>query len=244
MLQSFSALPVSELLHKRAHRPYEMPASHWVCYQEWHQSVFAHWRVGQKILEPLIPKGLELDLFQGEAWVSVVAFSIRKLRPRFLPHFPPISNFHELNVRTYVRHNGKPGVYFLSIEAEKLSSTLMARTVFGLPYVRSQMFRDESIYKSLNSKHKTHLLIDFSIGEEQEMDSLDRWLTERYCLYNHKKGRLFSNDIHHVEWPIQSLKINQFDLSYQFGDLRIKSPAELYRFSPGVQVLAWGTRWL
>src|SRR3954451_23064859 len=101
---------------------------------------------------PLLPAGLTLDLFDGEAWVSLVAFTIKRLRPHFLPSFPPLSNFHEVNMRTYVLRNAKPGIYFLSIEAQKPGSALMAKLVTGLPYVHSKIKRTERSYTAKNNK--------------------------------------------------------------------------------------------
>jgi uncharacterized protein YqjF (DUF2071 family) len=85
-------------------------------------------------LREFVPTDLEIDLFSGKPWVSVVAFTMNNIRPRYLPPFPPISDFHEINIRTYVTKNNKSGVYFLSIEASKKTSSMVSRLVSRLPY--------------------------------------------------------------------------------------------------------------
>src|SRR4051794_8028305 len=105
---------IHHILQQTSHRPFPMPETPWKYYQEWHQVLFAHWKVPAELLSPLLPPGLTLQLYEGEAWVSLVAFTVKKLRPRIFPPFPPLSNFHEVNMRTYVLRKGKPGIYFLS----------------------------------------------------------------------------------------------------------------------------------
>lgn len=100
--------------------------------------MFLHWPVPATQIASLLPAPLTPDLLEGSAWVSVVAFTMEQIRPRHLPAFKPVSQFHELNVRTYVRHEGKAGVYFLSIEAQKAISAYLSRSIIsGLPYIRS-----------------------------------------------------------------------------------------------------------
>jgi uncharacterized protein YqjF (DUF2071 family) len=102
---------IQRILKLNDHRPYPMPRRPWKYYQEWHDVLFAHWKVPLKPLRELVPQGLDIDLFEGEAWVSLVAFEVKKLRPHFIPSFPPISDFLEINMRTYVTRHGKSGIY-------------------------------------------------------------------------------------------------------------------------------------
>ena len=101
------------LLASVSHRTWPLPDRRWSYYQEWNNALFLHWKVPAKMLEQLLPKGLTLDTFNYEAWISLVAFTMEKIRPKHLPAFSPISDFHEINLRTYILHNNKPGVYFL-----------------------------------------------------------------------------------------------------------------------------------
>jgi uncharacterized protein len=220
-----------------------MPETPWKYYQEWHQVIFAHWKVAAPSLIPLLPAGLKLDLFNGEAWVSLVAFSIKRLRPRFFPPFPPLSNFHEVNMRTYVLRNGKPGIYFLSIEAQKLGSALMAKLVTGLPYVHSKIKRAERLYTAKNKVLGFHLHAEYTPWHPITAKSgLDRWLTDRFCLFHELGKNIYSHDIHHQDWPLKSIDIKALDVQYQFKELIINSKADLYHYADGVQVPTWGKR--
>ena len=123
-----------EILKQTSHRPWDLPTKTWSFYQEWNNAIFLHWEVNIEELQKFIPEVLEIDLHNGKAYVSLVAFTMEKIRPKHLPSFPPISNFHEINIRTYVKHNNKSGVYFLSIEGGKRLSCELAKAISQLPY--------------------------------------------------------------------------------------------------------------
>lgn len=125
---------IDAIINSIDHRPWELPATRWTYYQEWNRALFLHWKVPQDLLRPLVPPGLELDVHDGETWVSLVAFTMEQIRPRGLPAVGFVSNFEEINLRTYVRVGNKPGVYFLSIEAGNVLSAFIARNLSGLPY--------------------------------------------------------------------------------------------------------------
>ncbi|HUH26163.1 MAG TPA: DUF2071 domain-containing protein, partial [Flavobacterium sp.] len=110
---------IKELLQHTEHRPWKHPKQTYSYYQEWNNALFFHWKVDKEELQKQLPKNLELDLYEGEAWISLVPFTMQKIRPRLLPSLSFISDFDEINLRTYVVKNGKPGVYFLNIEAGK-----------------------------------------------------------------------------------------------------------------------------
>jgi uncharacterized protein len=232
---------IENILQQDQHRPYPIPDQNWKYYQEWHNVIFAHWRVPASELRILVPTTLELDQYDGTTWISMVAFTIKDLRPHYLPAFPPVSNFHEINMRTYVKRNGKPGIYFLSVEASKIGSVLLARTATGLHYIKSEIIRNEHIYKSHNNKHLYNLeLIYEPLPADYKKDQLDRWLTERYCIFHELQGALFAHDVHHVEWPLQAVNIHSFNADYSFKNLSVNSiPASRYHFSKGVNVLTW-----
>ena len=101
-----------------AHRPWPLPDAPWLMTQTWHDLLFAHWPVDDEPLAALVPPEFELDLFEGQAWVGVVPFYMTNVAPRAVPALPWVSHFPELNVRTYVRAQGKPGVYFFSLDAD------------------------------------------------------------------------------------------------------------------------------
>ncbi len=181
--------------------------------QSWHHLLFAHWPVPADSLRPLLPPGLELDTFQGQAWVGVVPFSIRPLRLRFLPQWPVVTAFLELNVRTYVTAEGKPGVWFFSLDAGDRLAVEAARRVYGLPYYNAQMnMHVDAGHVVYNSNRNDKRLGpgEFSSRYRPIDDvvtatpgSLEHWLTERYCLYTTLGKKLYRANIHHWPWPLQ-----------------------------------------
>jgi uncharacterized protein YqjF (DUF2071 family) len=227
------------------HRPWPLPAGNWTYYQEWNNALFLHWKIPVDLLRPFVPSRLEPDETEGSAWVSLVAFTMEKIRPRLLPAVPAISNFHELNLRTYVSHNGKKGVYFLSIEAQKTISAFVARSFSGLPYRKADMNRMFTAaghqYNSYNKESDFRLNTTFTTGEAlTDRQNLDTWLTERYCLYTETKKELFRFDIHHETWPLLEVSLTKLEVQYRIGsfDLSVRPP-DLVHYSTGVRVLAW-----
>jgi uncharacterized protein YqjF (DUF2071 family) len=152
------------ILDAVAHRPWPLPAGAWVMTQSWHDLLFAHWPVEPARLEPFLPAGLTLDLFDDRAWVGVVPFRMTNVTPRGSPNLPGVSAFPELNVRTYVRpldpggpyagrafrpggpegppQARRPGVYFFSLDATSRLAVLTARALYHLPYFPAAMRLD------------------------------------------------------------------------------------------------------
>jgi uncharacterized protein YqjF (DUF2071 family) len=226
------------------HRPWPLPAGRWIYYQEWNNALFLHWKVPANDLLPLIPAGLTLDLYDNCAWVSLVAFTMEKIRPRGIPAIPAISDFHEINIRTYVTSQHKPGVYFLNIEAEKYLSVKIARYLSGLPYEKATIERKFThvghSYASVNSKKGFELSIGFEpVAHVEHTTPLDQWLTERYCLYLNSKGSLYRYNIHHRPWTFEQMYLNDTKTTYQIGNISLAHPPDLAHYSNGVQVLAW-----
>ncbi len=235
----------SRLLEQTAHRPaWEMPAENWIWYQEWNRALFFHWKADAQLLESLVPAGLQLDTYDGEAWISVVAFTMENIRPRYLPAVPALSDFHEINVRTYVRSGGERGVYFLSIEAQKYLSVKLSRTLSGLPYEIAGMQREygeQHTYRSMNSRTGNSLKAVYTIGPELAAKTpLDKWLTERYYLFLDSGGRLYKYAIHHAEWKLYKPEIAALEISYRVGSILLHhSHAAAIHYSDGVKVIAW-----
>src|SRR3954470_6934704 len=128
-----------EILDITSHRPWPMPSAPWVMTQTWNDLLFAHWPVDRASLKEKIPAGFELDEFEGQAWVGVVPFHMTNVAPRGVPALPWISAFPELNVRTYVRVGGVPGVYFFSLDATNPVAVGVARVLAQLPYYTATM---------------------------------------------------------------------------------------------------------
>jgi len=232
---------IRNILRETSNRPFPIPEKNWKYYQEWHNVIFAHWKVNENSLKKLVPAGLNLELFNGEAWISLVAFTLKKLRLHYLPSFPDFSHFHEINMRTYVVRNNKPGIYFLSLEAQKTFSALLARLMIGLNYYKSDISHRPDFHEAENRKHLFYLKSRYNKGTDiSAKTDLDRWLTDRFTLYHELSGEIFSRDIHHRDWPLKTLNIETFEINYRFMELLISKGADLYHYSDGVQVPTWG----
>lgn len=238
-------MTISDTLNSISHRPWMLPSGRWSYYQEWNDALFLHYLVPEKLLNPLIPKGLELDLFEGKAWVSVVAFRMENIRPRGLPAISLVSTFFEINVRTYVSKGKKSGVYFLNIEAQKALSAFISRQLSGLPYEKSRItssgINNIRVFDSLNFSKDFSLEAHFEIGRKKYFKTtLDVWLTERYSLYLEQKGKLYRYEIHHAEWEITEVFLKRLGVRYKIGQLEIgAAQPDLVHYSSGVKVLAW-----
>lgn len=234
-------MTIREILNTTDHRPWAVPNESWKFYQEWNHSIFLHWQVELSELQKFVPKELEIDLFEGEPWVSVVAFTMEKIRPKNLPAFSPISNFDEINIRTYIKSNNKTGVYFLSIEGGTSLSCKIAKGMSELPYRFSKMKRAENKFKSSNSEFNDTFEIEFEIGKAvTQKNDLDKWLTERYALYQDSEKSMNEFEIHHLEWPIHEVDLKKVEVNYPRFDTLIKTKPHKIQYSNGVKVIAWG----
>lgn len=231
---------IQSILQQTNHRPWNLPQGKWKYYQEWNNAIFLHWKVDLNELRKRVPDELEIDIIDGHAWVSLVAFDMVNIRPRLLPPFPPISNFHEINIRTYVKLNNKSGVYFLSIEGAKKLSCFIARELSGLPYRFSSMSRQSGIYSSSNSEFSDQFSLKYQVGSEIiEKQNFELGLTERYALYQDHGNKIKAFEIHHVEWPLFQLQMNELKVDYSRFSSLITNKPDICHYSPGVQVLAW-----
>lgn len=210
------AVDWSGLLAHRAHRPYPLSDRPWIMTMSWHGLLFAHWRVDPAALRALVPDGLELDLFHSDAFVGVVPFRMTHVTGRGLPELPFVSSFAELNVRTYVVRDGKPGVYFFSLDAESALAVWGARTFFHLPYFTAEMAcekepsGDALRYTSTRTDDRAPPGVfvgrygpTSDVLAPAQPGSLEHFLTERYCLYAVNGAKVHRGEIHHEPWPLQ-----------------------------------------
>ena len=234
-----------DILKNISHRTWRLPNGKWRYYQEWNDVLFLHWKVEESELQKLTPTNILIDKFEGETWVSIVAFTMKKTRLRNLPSISFISNFDEVNVRTYLTQDHKPGVFFLNIEAQKKSSTFIARQLSGLPYEKAEIERgeDKNIkYFTLNNKNKNFRLeAKFEVGQELSNKSvLDKWLTERYCLYLQTNNVEYKYEIQHQPWKLFQIEIIELTTDYKFGNIDLNRKPDIVHYSNGVKTLAWG----
>jgi uncharacterized protein YqjF (DUF2071 family) len=230
-------------------RPWLPPKRPWIVAQTWVDLLFAHWPVDAAILRPLVPERMTLDTFAGQAWVGVIPFRISRLAPRGAPQKVGLS-FPELNVRTYVTVEEKPGVWFFSLDAASVAAVVGARVDFHLPYYWARMTMshdgDWIRYGSLR-RHFAAPTAGFA-GRYRPTGpafmtapgSLEDWLTARYCLYaENRLGRLFRTEIHHAPWLLQlaEAKIAVNTMTTPQGIALHGTP--LLHFSRHLDVVTW-----
>ena len=241
------------ILEHVAHRPWDMPDGPWLMTQTWHDLLFAHWPVRADDLRPLVPQAFQLDLIAGQAWIGVVPFYMTNVAPRGIPAISWISEFPELNVRTYVRVGERPGVYFFSLDAGSRLAVRTARLLLNLPYFSAAMSvrPDQSgvAYESRrgDSKQTANLRIDYwptGAPFDPSRESLEYFLTERYCLFN-VDGSFHACrvDIHHPPWTLQlaEAQISVNTMSDAAG-IRLPSVAPLLHFSKRQDMVGWMLR--
>lgn len=239
------------LLENIAHRPYPLPNTRWVMTQTWNDLLFSHWPVKPAQLRPLIPPELELDTYEGECWIGVVPFTMAHIRLRTLPEVPGLSATVELNVRTYVRAQGIPGVYFFSLDASSPIAVASARAFFHLPYFNAQMRVAHEQDMTIYSSHRTHRgapTADYQARYRplpQEAPtrpgSVEEWFTERYCLYALDKRRhLYRGDIHHMRWPLWQAELESgVNTMAQAHGITLPDTRPLLHYSHQLKVLIW-----
>ncbi|GAB7028504.1 DUF2071 domain-containing protein [Geotalea toluenoxydans] len=187
-------------------------------YQSWLKLLFMHWEISPELLRPHLPDELEIDLFNGSAWIGITPFALRNLRPAFAPPLPWLSNFHEINLRTYVHYRGVPGIWFFSLDADRALAVMGARLAYHLPYRHASMVmrvEHDSVFYS--SRRISPPLAEFStvwrpgamLGTAAP-ETLEYFLTERYCLYTLYGKKLFRARIFHQPWKLQRAELGDF----------------------------------
>jgi uncharacterized protein len=224
-----------DILSLVEHRPYPLPSGQWRMGQRWCDLLFAHWPIAAEAMDRLIPPSLEVDTFDGFAWVGVVPFWMDQVRTRAAGEscitIPTTAQFCELNLRTYVRSRttGLRGVFFFSLDAASALAVLGARTLFHLPYYLAKMQRniapDGTIaYTSrrLLTRHSVRFEASYRSLRKAESPSiegtLEHFLTERYCLFTPHGGRLLVGHIHHLPWPLEpaeaDIRVNELPAAH------------------------------
>ncbi|MFC3038677.1 YqjF family protein [Virgibacillus xinjiangensis] len=198
-----------KILQETGHRDSPLPAGPWMMTQKWDDLLFLHLPASPETIRRYVPDQMELDTYDGEAWVSIIPFKISDMRIRLLPSFPYIRKFLELNVRTYVKRDGIPGIYFFSLDAEKLLPVLGAR-MGTLPYYYANMgMKKRGDWFHYHSKRHGNRELAFkgryrpmSESRFPEKGTLDHWLLERYYLWTQVKDHVFTVGIHHLPWKV------------------------------------------
>jgi len=236
------------------HRAYPPPTTRPVMAQIWRDLLFAHWPVPVAMLRPLIPDALEIDTYEGQAWVGVVPFWMSGIRLGPLPPVPLTSSFPELNVRTYVTDGTEPGVWFFCLDAGNPLAVAVARTWYHLPYFNARM-RVKAVGDTIcYASHRTDRR-----GEPARFEatyrpkaavalstpgSIEAFLTERYSLYTRDgHGRLYRGEIHHHQWPLQiaEAQIERNTMAAAHG-ITLPDTPPLLHYARRLDIAAWAIR--
>jgi uncharacterized protein YqjF (DUF2071 family) len=220
------------------------PVKRAVMVQQWRDLAYVHWRYPAEEVQALLPPGLEVDTFDGSAWVGLIPFSMKNIGLPRLPAVPYFGSFPEVNVRTYVRRNGVPGVWFFSLDVNRFLPALVARTTYFLPYCWGSA-RHQRVGNLLTTRVKRRwprradTSISIHTGERiAEPDDLSVFLSARWGLYSRGfRTSLRYAPVDHETWPLYSATLQHLDdslvtaagLSQPTGDAHVM-------FSPGVSV--------
>jgi len=245
-----------EIRVRTSYRPRPLPSGRWIMTQRWNDLLFAHWPIPASQLAPLLPRGLQVDTYQGSGWLGVVPFWMDRIKVRGIPPLPSARSFPELNLRTYVRdqESGAAGVYFFSLDAASLLAVIGGRALYNLPYHWARMrleqisgrdfvfesrrrFRRQCVefkarYRGLGPTRKL---------AESRPGSLEYFLTERYCLFtSNRAGLSVRANVHHVPWPLEDAEadIERNDLALAIG-IALPSERPILHYSRRLAVYIW-----
>jgi uncharacterized protein YqjF (DUF2071 family) len=213
-------------LRRVGHRPFPLPASRWTLGQTWEHYFWAHWRVDADAIRAAVPDELEIEEFDGSAWLGMTFFRVRALRPRGGLPLPGISSFLQLNIRTYVRGpDGLSGVWFFTIDASSRLAALGVRRVYHVPAFHARMTREpasgwteaECVRMGEAGRVFSGRYRPTAPAFHAEPGSLEWFLTERYRLFARDALRA---EMHHDQWllhpaegEIELASISPFELS-------------------------------
>ena len=247
------SLGQSHVLEETAHRPWPLPTGPWFMAQTWENLLFAHWPVPAEALRQVVPSAVPIDKFDGSAWIGVTPFRVSAFRLRGTLHLPRLTSFPETNVRTYATIDGKPGIYFFSLDAASRAAVAGARRVYRLPYFHARMsiglrgseidygserLSEDGPPAALRLRYRPT-----APPEPPAPGSLEQFLVERYCLYTlDELGVVQRADIHHPPWPLQPAAA-EWEHNSMAAGLGLDLPYEdaLLHFSGRQDVLIWRT---
>jgi uncharacterized protein YqjF (DUF2071 family) len=226
---------------------YRGPVRHPVMLHRWEELAFLHWPYHPRIVQRLLPTALEVDTFEGAAWVGLIPFQLRIRLPTWAPEVPWFSHFPEINLRTYVRGpDGRTGIWFLSLDAPRLLPLLVARTWYGLPYAwartrlrragRLVLFESRRLWDPGHPASR----IALDCGDPLrtgEVTDLDRFLTARFGLWTLGRTGLAHSQVDHHPWRLRQARLLHLeeDLMEAAGLPRPTTPP-LLRYSSGMAV--------
>ena len=198
----------------------QSPSSSAIGHQRWSDLLFLHWKIDPRAIQATLPKGIFVDTFEGGAYLGIVPFFMERIRPAWLPPLPWISWFLELNVRTYVHDaDGRPGVWFYSLDCNQPLAVVIARRCFHLPYFRARMnasYRDGTVHYECRRRAEAaprgrYEWTPGPAAATAEPGSLAFFLVERYLLFAADgAGRLFTGRVHHAPYSLHTPEVAEF----------------------------------
>jgi uncharacterized protein len=234
-------------LEEVEHRPWPLPDAPWLMGQTWDDLLFAHWPIDAGMLRQHVPDGLSIDEHDGSAWIGITPFVVSGLRARGTLPLPYVSSFRELNVRTYVTLDDKPGIWFFSLDASSRVAVVAARRLYRLPYFHADITierrDDRLLHECVRSEEKAFSGGYRGLGEPVApvAGSLEHFLAERYCLYAEHAGRLCRAEIHHRPWPLEQAEAS-IDLNTMPPDGIELDEQPVTHFSRRQDVVIWPLR--
>jgi uncharacterized protein YqjF (DUF2071 family) len=235
------------IIDRTAHRPWPLPQAPWVLFMRWHDLLFLHWPVDAGLMRSLISPEVELETYEGLAWLGIVPFRMTGVRPRCTPFSLAVA---ELNVRTYVKSTGRSGVWFFSLDADSRLAVRAARAL-GLPYYDARMSvrSDGTAVEHRSFRiHRKAPAAEFvasyrPVGPifNAVPGTFDHWLTERYALYGARKpSKVVYGEIHHQPWPLQraELELRKNTVAEALG-IQLPHQDPVCHFARYQEVVAW-----
>jgi hypothetical protein len=223
-----------------SNRPRPLPPGRWAATQRWNDLLFAHWPIPAGQMAALLPPGLEVDIYQGMAWLGIVPFWLDRIRFRGLPFISSNRHFPDLNLRTYVREpqTKTSGIYCFSMDASSLMAVTVAQIGYQLPYYWAEMHmeqRSECEFSFYSRRRMRHLPVVFharyrSLGPsarlaEGHAGSFESFMTERNCLYSmSRSGQLQRASIHAISWPLEEAEA-EIEYNSLAGSINLSLPA-------------------
>lgn len=222
------------------------PPGHWAVRMSWHDLLFAHWPMAADAIRPHLPSALEVDTYGGSAWIGVVPFRMSGIRVRLLPPVPTARALPELNVRTYVRGGGLPGVWFFSLDAASRLVVWTARIWYGLPYRHAEMEcteTEEGIRYRSRRRDARFRAVYRPAGPPRpaEAGGLEHFLVERYRLFSRtRSGHLRRAEIRHEPWPLQPAEAEiEVNTVAEASGIPLPGGEPLLHFARRLEVRAW-----
>ena len=247
---------MEEYLIRTSHKPRPLPSGRWLMRQRWNDLLFAHWPVPAASIAPLVPEGLQVDTFQGSAWLGVMPFWMDRIKVRGIPPIPGARSFPDLSLRTYVREEktGTPGVYCLSLDASNLLAVAAGHAFYHLPYHWAEMRleqRTEREFSFFSRRRFASRPVAFKaryrgLGPTSKLaescpGTLEYFLMERCCLFSRNQaGQPIRANLHHISWPLEEAEaeIEQNDLAAAIG-IQLPDVEPVLYYSRRLAVYVW-----